>query len=291
MHARRLQLCLLLLAVFAVAPAFAAEVVVQRDTRVYLSTKEPLVGKKGELEVGRLVRCEVWRDVLVDGRVVIAAGTPATAKVDTLSYHKVAGIKGKITLAALETETVQRQSLTLTGGYMKEGSGRIALSASLAALVAWPLIFIPGKPAELPVGTVFDAYTLQSTVLSFESSAQVPPAIRIGMSDNASASLSAELLYDKLQGQDKPRVFEFIIRAPATAPNKFVIDTINGERVEPIALTTLSSSKDGDELTVNATASINDLAKQFKRGINTIEIAYGEGASRMGGEVVINIQF
>jgi hypothetical protein len=101
---------------------------------VYLATKQELVGKKGELEVGQLVRCEVWRDVLVDGRVVIAAGTPATAKVDSLSYRKVAGIKGKMSLAAIETETVHRQPLSLTGGYIIDGTGRIALSASLSAL-------------------------------------------------------------------------------------------------------------------------------------------------------------
>jgi hypothetical protein len=289
MYVRTVQYCLLL-AAFAAGPAFADDVVVQRDTRVYLSTKEPLVGRKGELEVGRLVRCEVWRDVLVDGRVAIAAGTPATAKVDTLSYHKVAGIKGKMTLAALETETVQRQPVTLMGGYLKEGSGRIALSASLSALVAWPLIFIPGKPAELPVGTVFDAYTLQSTTVSLSGAAATPPAIRITGAD-APAGLSAELLYDKLQSQEKPRVFEFLIRAPASAPNEFVIDRINGERVDPVALTTLSSSRDGDELTVNASASINDVAKQFKRGINTIEIAYGQDGDRVGSEVIINIQF
>jgi hypothetical protein len=52
-----------------------------------------------------------------------------------------------------------------------------------------------------------------------------------------------------------------------------------------------NSSKADDELTVNAGASINDLAKRFKRGINTIEIAYGAGAQRVGTEVVVNVQF
>jgi hypothetical protein len=291
MNARMIRLSIFISSTLAAASAHAGDVVLPRDTRVYLATKQELVGKKGELEVGQLVRCEVWRDVLVDGRVVIAAGTPATAKVDSLSYRKVAGIKGKMSLAALETETVQRQPLSLTGGYNKEGTGRIALSASLSALVAWPLIFIPGKAAELPVGTVFDAYTLQSATVALGGEAAAPPAIRIGSATEPAAGLSAELLYDKLQGQEKPRVFEFLIHAPASAPTEFVIDTINGARVDPIALTTLSSSKDGDELTVNAAASINDLAKQFKRGINTIEIAYGRDAARVGSEVVVNIQF
>jgi len=277
-------LCLIALT----ASAGAADVTLQRDTRVYLSTLEELIGKKDQLEVGRLVRCEVWKDVLADGHVVIPAGTPATARVDTLSYSKVAGIKGRITLAALETETIDHKTVQLTGGYLKEGKGRVALSASLAGLVAWPLIFIKGKAAELPVGTVFDSYTQQSTAVGFAGgAAAVPVAIDL----SGGPALSAELLYDKLQGESKPRVFEFLIHAPADAPLEFAIDTINGEHTDPLALTVLSSTKAEDELTVNATASINDLAKRFKRGINTIEIAYGAGEQRIGAEVVVNVQF
>jgi hypothetical protein len=284
-NARLIWLCI---AALPLTSALADDVELPRDTRVYLSTLEELIGKKDQLEVGRLVRCQVWKDVLAGGQVVIAAGTPATARVDTLSYSKVAGIKGRITLAALETETVDHETVQLTGGYLKEGTGRVALSASLAGLVAWPLIFIKGKAAELPVGTVFDAYTQQSTSVALAGAgAAAPPAIDLG----GASGLSAELLYDKLQGEEKPRVFEFLIHAPVDAPPAFVIDTINGERTEPITLTTLSSGRSEDELTVNAAASISELAKHFKRGINTIEIASGDGAQRMGAEVVINVQF
>lgn len=284
------RVCCVIFAMFGARLAFAADLVLPRDTQVYLSTKEELIGKKGELEVGHIVRCEVWRDVLVDGHVVIAAGTAATARVDTLTYHKVAGIKGKMTLAAIDTETVQRQPVALAGGYLKEGNGRVALSASLAALVAWPLIFITGKPAELPVGTVFDTYTQQSTTVALAGADRIaPPVIKLD-SATPSAGLSAQLLYDKLQGQEKPRVFEFLIKAPTDAPLEFVIDTINGEHTEPIPLTVLSSNKTSDELTVNAAASIAELVKRFKKGINTIEVACGQGTNRVATEVIVNIQ-
>ena len=49
-------------------------------------------------------------------------------------------------------------SVVLTGGYLKEGKGRVALSASLSALVSWPLIFINGETAKLPVGTPMQVY-------------------------------------------------------------------------------------------------------------------------------------
>lgn len=269
------------------ASSHAADLVIPRETRVYLATKEPLVGKKGELEVGRLVRCEVWRDVVVNGEVVIRAGTPATARVDSLSYRKVAGIKGKMTLGALETEAVDHQPVALAGGYNKEGSGRIALSASLSALVAWPLIFIPGKAAELPAGTVFDAYTLQSVTVAGVGDS-VPPVIMLGGSD---PSLSVGLLYDKLQGQEKPRVFEFLIHAPADAPATFAIDRINGEPTDPLPLTILNTSAGAGEQTVNAAVGIADLAKRFKKGINTIEVAYTGDTGRVASEVVVNVQF
>jgi hypothetical protein len=264
-----------------------ADVKIPIDTPVYLSTKEALIGKKGQVHVGQLVRCEVWRDVIVQGRVVIPAGTAARAKVDTFTTHKIAGIKGKMTLGALETETVDGQSVRLTGGYFKEGKGRVALSASLSALVAWPLIFLPGKPAELPVGTVFDAYTLQTVDVALDTNS-APPVITLS---SLETSFSAELLYDVLEQQEKPKVFPFRIHAPAGAPDAFVIDRINGEATEAIPLA-IESSEAGDEgKSVVANASIKELTKRFRKGINTIEIAYSEGDQRVGTEVLINIQF
>jgi len=270
------------------AHSASAAISIPPDTRVYLETKETLVGKKGQVSIGQMVRCQVWRDIVVDGQVVIAAGTPALAKIDSFKTRKVAGIKGKMTLGALETESVDQQTVQLAGGYNKEGKGRIALAASLGALVAWPLIFIPGKPAELPTGTVFDAYTSHRiTIDSLET--RKPPVVDL---TGSVSSFEVEVLYDELAKEKKPKNFDFLISAPADAPENFVIDRLNGAPTEPVELKIVSVSKLEDTSSVRAQTKIKVLAKRFKKGINTMEVAYVDQAGqRQAAEVVLEIQF
>lgn len=266
----------------------SAAISIPPDTRVYLETKEVLIGKKGQVSAGQMVRCQVWRDVLIDGEVVIAAGTPAMAKVDSFKTRKVAGIKGKMTLAALETESVDHQNIQLAGGYNKEGKGRIAMAASLSALVAWPLIFIPGKAAELPDGTVFDAYTTQRIAIGTQEERR-PPVIDL---TGTLSSFEVAVLYDELAKQEKPKNFDFLITAPSDAPESFVIDRINGAPTKPVELEVVSVSKSDQTSSVRASAKIKVLAKRFKKGINTMEVAYLDSAGeRRAAEVILDLQF
>ncbi len=263
------------------------EVKVPADTLVYLATREALVGKKGQVKVGQMVRCTVWKDVIVNGHVVIEAGASALAKVDSLKTAKVAGIKGKRSIAALEVNGVDDNPISLTGGYNKEGKGRIALAASLAGIIFLPLIFIKGSAAELPSGTIFDAYTVQSFSLPI---VDIKRSRVIDLS-YAMSDFDVEILYDNLEAQEKPTHFDFLISAPAYAPEDFVIDKINGAEIKPIKMKTTSVERDDDTLTVQSTVKIKTLAKKFSKGINTIEVAYEKDEERFSQELIVEVQF
>lgn len=272
-----------------VAPLFAAaqRVDIPEGTRVYLATDNELIGKKKKgVHEGTVVPCTVWRDVVVDGRVVVEAGTPATARVDSLKTAKVAGIKGKVSLAALETQAVDGKPLQLTGGYMKKGKGRIALSASLAAVVAWPLIFIHGKAAKLPQGTIFDAYTDHPAACEIPDE-QTPVISLVGVA----SELTVEVLYDELENTEKPEYFDFLMTVQGDAPDGFVIDTLNGEPTEPLALEIRFSDEADGETTIRAAAKIRPLVKRFTKGINRFDVAFTRDGERIASEVVLNIQF
>ena len=65
-----------------IAPvAYAADVVIPDGSTVYLVTLETVVGKKSETAVGDFVRARVWRDVVIDGQIVIKGGTQATTQI------------------------------------------------------------------------------------------------------------------------------------------------------------------------------------------------------------------
>ena len=67
---------------FLVAPtlAFSAELVIPRGTVVFGELEERITSNGNKFRVGYPVDSHVWRDVVVDGHVVIPAGTPMTMR-------------------------------------------------------------------------------------------------------------------------------------------------------------------------------------------------------------------
>ncbi len=264
---------------------YASMVRLPTDTRVYVETKQELIAKGDRVQQGQLVRSSVWRDVVVDGRILIAAGTPVIAKVDQVKHRSIAGVKGTMTVGAYETESTDGQTIQLSGGYHKEGKSRMALSITLGVLFILP-IFIPGTAAELPAGTVFDAYVDRSWQIDVGDTS----AARIINLSFLDSEIEAELLYDRLDEQEKPKYFEFEITVPVDASRKFVIDRINSEAIKPIKLKNISETVEDDEAVVNAQIKIKTLVKKFEKGINSIEISSLGGNERVSTKLIINIE-
>lgn len=271
-----------------VSPAIAQTKILPEGTRVYLKLDQLVSGKRGEAEAGDIVACSVWRDVDLQGVVMVKAGTKALCKVESVKHANIAGIKGKLVLAAMDTAAIDGQKLQLTGGYNKEGKSRMAMTISLAALVAWPLIFITGKAAELTEGTVIDAYTGPDLPVVIPASAVTPQAISL---TGLPTVLSAEVVLDEfLAPNAKPEEFKIKVIRPGIQPVDLVIDNVNGKPVQPMPLAVRESKVvDGDTQAV-ATISIKTLSKTFQKGINRFEVAYTVNGQRESTEVILNIQ-
>jgi len=276
-----ISLCLL----FQAQLAYAASVKLPPSTRVYVETKQDLIAKGDRVQQGQSVRAQVWRDVVINGHVLISAGTPVVAKVDQVKNRQIAGVKGSMTIGAYETESVDGQAIQLSGGYNKDGKSRMALSITLGVLFILPIL-IPGKAAELPAGTVFDAYIDRSWDVELGES----PATRKVNLSFLSADISAELLYEKLEAQESPKYFEFQITVPEESSRKFVIDRINSEVIDPVKLKNISETVEDDECVVNSQVKIKTLLKKFAKGINTIEISTTDGDERMATKLTIDIE-
>jgi len=105
--------CLLLQGQVAVADTFE----LSSGTRVYVETTEGLIAKGDQVQQGKTVRAKVWKDVVVKGKVVIEKGTPVVAIVDAVKKRKIAGVKGSMSISALETESVDGKEIQLSSGY------------------------------------------------------------------------------------------------------------------------------------------------------------------------------
>ena len=154
-----------------------SDVRIPEGTTIYLETTKTVIGKKKETSEGDIVPARVWRDVVVDGQVVVKGGTPATAKVSTIKNRGIFGIWGKMSIAAVETQTIDGQKVHLTGGYNKEGQGRVGLAVVIGVLLFWPALFIPGDAAKLPSGTVMDSFTMGAITVASKERAKPSTSI------------------------------------------------------------------------------------------------------------------
>ena len=264
---------------------------VPAGVRVYAALIEKVSGRRRSgVTEGQPVHCRVWRDVVVDGAVVIKAGTPLLARVERVKHASIAGVKGKLVLAALETRAVDGQTIQLEGGYHKEGKSRMALSITLGAVVFLPLIFISGRPAELPRGTVFDTYVSVPVTVKLDDAgdeAAVPVISLAGIE----GSFSAEVDLQKLQDARHPKVFHIWLQGDVRPEDGFAIDRVNDQEIPSIPLKVIDSSERDGETALLATVPIRALAKHFSKGINTFHVARTRGKEVERQEIVLNIQF
>lgn len=266
-------------ALLASAPATAAPVRLPAGTVVYGELGERVTSKKKETEVGDLVQAHVWRDVTVDGRVLVRAGTPMVARVSHVKKARFAGLKGQLEIEAVSVPAVDGTEILLDGGYDKSGHGRKALSISLAAVVAWPLIFIKGKQAVLDPGTVFDAEVQSDASITAGDAVPMRP-IRL-----AGRSLSVQVLYDEMEQEGKSKSLPLRLEGCGIPLDEAGVSTVNGEAVERIPVL-LGERLDGECPAVHGTVDLDRLGKHFRRGINRFEVTSGG----LSSEVVLDIE-
>jgi hypothetical protein len=229
----------------------------------------------------------VWRDVEDEGVVFIKAGAPATCNVSKVSRRNMGGFEGHVAVAGLDAKAVDGQTVTLAGGYNKEGAGHKAVVLSIGILLFFPVLFIPGGNAELPPGTVFDVTTVNDLHLSSASVAAAPPMVDLrGLTNQG---LTAEFMLDDFLKQPKHDVFRIKVTKDGPMP-PLVIDSVDGKPIDPIPLTLKDAVTTGDESTAVAEVSPKALADHFVRGINRFDVAYTEGGERKATEVILNVQ-
>ncbi len=263
----------------ATLSAQAASVRVPDETRVFLVTLEEIVAKKRHYAVGDLIPVEVWRDVVVDGRTVIAAKTPATLRVDSIRARTIVGIKGKVSFAAVGTSAVDGQVIQLAGGYNKAGRGFVPAAATIGALVFWPALFIPGGAPRFPANTVFDAVVDGSYLISTDDVSVVKlPRDQF---------FSVEVDYARLTAADAPTQLEMLLRN-VNPGSTFVVDRVNEQPIKPLPVRLGAVDGNG----VRASVNLKKLSRFFQPGINRFEVATTHPAGdRVAAEVVLEMQF
>lgn len=262
---------------------FAENVVIPEGTRVFVELEQEVTSKRKNNRQGNIVKARVWRDVVVDGRTVIEAGSPVIVKISDINPAKVAGQKGTVELEALQVSSVDGSDLQLRGGYGQSGKGRMALSITLAVVVFIPLIFIKGKQAKLPPGTVFDAE------LNVEASVAIPASQPPRVAPAPAKALSVDVLYGILEQQvdDKIRSLPLEIRRDGEPVYEARVTHVNEKKVDPIPVEIGDVSKVGDDTWVaTASVALKPLGKHFTPGLNRFVVE----ADGLSDEVIFDLE-
>lgn len=145
----------------------AQGVVLLKDgTPVILRLTEEVSTKSKNLN--DVVHFEVVKDIMVDGKVVIKAGTPAEGVVSVYVKPDIIGQEGTIAFTVSSTKSVDGQWIPLRASFTRSGQSKMILSAG-AAYVCCPIFgLIKGEGASFPIGTEVKTYTENDIKINLE---------------------------------------------------------------------------------------------------------------------------
>lgn len=156
------KIIIIICAIFLSVGFFQANA--QQTVNVGLEVVKTLRKDKVKSETGSVV---VSNDVMKDGKIVIAAGTPVVMDIQS-EKHRGLGIPGTITVRPVSTTDVNGQVVALNGAE-KSDIGKNRRGAAVACGVVFGIITFPvgllflcikGGNASIPVGTQMVATTV-----------------------------------------------------------------------------------------------------------------------------------
>jgi len=105
------------------------------------------------------INLEVARDVVIDNKIVIKAGTPGLATVTLCEKTGMVGKAGMIQFSVDSTKSVDGQNVPLRAT-MTQGGKEEVTTAVAGGVICCPLfLLMSGKDASFPVGTEVKSYT------------------------------------------------------------------------------------------------------------------------------------
>jgi hypothetical protein len=262
----------------APAAAWAAEVLIPRGTIVYGQLDERITSNPRKFRVGFEPYVSIWKDVEVNGVVVIEAGTSVAAQITQLSPRGIGGRGSEIEISALTVGTISGEEINLRGGYGQATPDRQGLNRALS-MIFWPTSFLPGGRAELEEGMVFDMEVPNDTYI------QVPDDLIPTLSLRQPSGLAVLILFEQFTSRSEELPIEIRL-CEHDWTNDIVIDSVNDAPVRPIDVSVKSRIYADACDIAQTTVDLESLSRHFSRGINRFTVRLGE----LTEEVVLNIE-
>jgi hypothetical protein len=149
----------------AVAPSTVGDPnILRAGTPITLKMSEALTTKGKKLEAGYLAHLEVMDAVMVNGVIVIPAGSPAVAEITDVRNKGMWGKSGRIA-ARLLYVTVGDRKVRLRGIFDDKGVTGTAGVVAAIAFVPVAGFFTTGTSASLPLGAAVKGFVDEDVTL------------------------------------------------------------------------------------------------------------------------------
>lgn len=155
-----------------VQPA-SGQMMLRTGTQVAMKTREALTTNGKKLKVGTRVQMEVAEPVMLNGAVVIPAGSPAVGEVTDVRNKGMWGKSGRINARVLYA-TVNGRQVRMTGAFDDKGTTGTAGVVASVALIPVAGFFVTGTSANIPIGAPVTAFLDEDVPVSLAPAAAAP---------------------------------------------------------------------------------------------------------------------
>ncbi len=164
-------------AVAPIAAPVTSNAFLRVGTEVPLRLLEELTTGGKKLRVGQRFRMETSAPVMVQGVVVIPAGSPAVGEITDVRNKGMWGKSGRLVARVLSV-TVNGRQIRMTGGFDDKGVAGGVGAVAVSAIVFLPAgFFMTGTSAKVAVGAAVKGFIDEDVQLSMASSAPSPMVV------------------------------------------------------------------------------------------------------------------
>jgi hypothetical protein len=174
----------------AVIQPASVDPVLRTGTPIALKTREGLTTKGKKLKPGQRIQMEVAEAVMLNGAMVIPAGTPAVGEVTDVRNKGMWGKSGRINARVLYA-TVSGRQIRLTGTFDDKGTTGTAAVVGSAVLLPVAGFFMTGTSANIPLGAPVSAFLDEDVPVAFGATAPAPLPVSAPMPAAAAMPISA----------------------------------------------------------------------------------------------------
>lgn len=161
--------------------------VLRTGTQVVMKTREALSTKGKKLRPGTRVQMEVAEPVMLNGAVVIPAGSPAVGEVTDVRNKGMWGKSGHINARVLYA-TVNGRQIRMTGAFDDKGTTGTAGVVASIAFVPVAGFFVTGTSANIPLGAPVTGFLDEDVPVTLAPAASMP-LVAVSASPNPAAPI------------------------------------------------------------------------------------------------------